>query len=277
LVKCPICSSSNPHEARFCGSCGIPLGPQGELSPRTERRRAFAPLDLGGLLEETFAVYRRNFRSFVLIALFPQIPLFLFSVLPELESWAFIVSVFAVFLLLYFLAAAATVRAVALQYTERPIDVADCYGKAWFKVISLVVSNMAFGLALFGAAVTIVGIPLFFYLAVVWYFFIECIIVEKTGPMAAMWRSRDLVRGSYWRVLGIGAAYTVLFLTLSIVSLLITSLFVQASTILGGLAGVGLSAVAAPIIWIGKTLVYFDLRVRKENYTIDRLAGEIGL
>lgn len=276
-MKCPICNSNNPHEARFCASCGIPLGPQGELSPRTERRREFAPLDLGGLLEETSAVYRRNFRSFVLIALLPQIPLFVFSLLPELESRVFMVSVFAIFFLLYFLAAAATVRAVALQYTERPIDVADCYGKAWFKVISLVVSNMAFGLALIGAIVTIVGIPLFFYLIVVWYFFIECIMVEKTGPMAALWRSRDLVRGSYWRIFGIGVVYTVIFLALSVISLLITGLFANSSVILGGLAGVGLSAVAAPIIWIGKTLVYLDLRVRKENYTMDRLASEIGV
>lgn len=276
-MKCPICNSNNPHEARFCASCGIPLGPQGELSPRTERRREFAPLDLGGLLEETAAVYRRNFRSFVLIALLPQIPLFVFSLLPELESWVFMVSVFAIFFLLYFLAAAATVRAVALQYTERPIDVADCYGKAWFKVISLVVSNMAFGLALIGAIVTIVGIPLFFYLIVVWYFFIECIMVEKTGPMAALWRSRDLVRGSYWRIFGIGVVYTVIFLALSVISLLITGLFANSSVILGGLAGVGLSAVAAPIIWIGKTLVYLDLRVRKENYTMNRLASEIGV
>jgi hypothetical protein len=276
-VKCPICNSNNPHEARFCASCGIPLGPQGELSPRTERRREFAPLNLGGLLEETSAVYRRNFRSFVLIALLPQIPLFVFSLLPELESWVFQVSVFAIFFLLYFLAAAATVRAVALQYTERPIDVADCYGKAWFKVISLVVSNMAFGLALIGAIVTIVGIPLFFYLIVVWYFFIECIMVEKTGPMAALWRSRDLVRGSYWRIIGIAVVYTVIVLALSVISLLITGLFANSSVVLGGCAGVGLSAVAAPITWIGKTLVYFDLRVRKENYTMNRLASEIGV
>ena len=276
-MNCPICSSNNPHEARFCVSCGIPLGPQGELSPRAERRHEFAPLDLSGLLEETIAVYRRNFRSFVLIALLPQIPLFVFSLLPELDSGVFMVSVFAIFFLLYFLATAATVRAVALQYTERPIDVVDCYGKAWFKVISLVVSNMAFGLALIGAVVTIVGIPLFFYLIVVWYFFIECIMVEKTGPMAALWRSRDLVRGSYWRVLGIGGGYTVIVLALSVASLLIASLLAESNVILGGLATVGSSALAAPIIWIGKTLVYFDLRVRKENYTIERLASEIGV
>ena len=51
------------------------------------------------------------------------------------------------------------------------------------------------------------------------------------------------------------------------------------SYINGGVAivllGISLSLVI-PACFIGATLVYFDLRVRKEGYTLERLEAEIG-
>ena len=278
-VKCPICSSNNPHEARFCVSCGIPLGPQGELSPRAERRIEFAPLDLSGLLQETFTVYRRNFWRFVLISFVPQVPSLIFSLVPGLGSWIGGALFFLGFLVLYPLASGASVCAVAQQYLETRVDARYCYRKAWFKIVTLVLANVANTLALIGAAfliVIVVGIPLLFYLVVVWFFFVECIMLEREQPLAALWRSRDLVRGNYWRLFRIGVVFVVLMVALLLISGGLMQIVSKISLTMAIIAYTAAIVVVLPVISIGRTLVYFDLRVRKEKYTMDELAGEMG-
>jgi hypothetical protein len=57
-------------------------------------------------------------------------------------------------------------------------------------------------------------------------------------------------------------------------AVLTSTLFLDSSTA----ATLGLALVAAvgmPWILIGTTLLYFDLRVRKEGFTLETLAGEI--
>ncbi len=277
-MRCPTCGGENPHEARFCVSCGLPLGPQGELGPSTGRRtQGLVPRDLPGLLEETINVYTRNPWPFFLIFFVPQIPGLLLSLAPVPTPWAVVAVGLVALFVLYVLAGGASVCAVGQQYLQPTVEPGYCYRRAWFKVVSLAVANVAFALALFGAVVTIVGIPLFFYLLVVWFFFVECIMVERSGPMAALWRSRDLVRGSYWRVFKIGMTYTLLVVALGLVTLVLSGLFGALSAFLGSLVAAVLSAVAGPFFSIAKTLIYLDLRIRKEGYTTGDLARSLGI
>ena len=46
---------------------------------------------------------------------------------------------------------------------------------------------------------------------------------------------------------------------------------------MANIASAAVSVVLFPVISIGRTLVYFDLRVRKEEYTMDDLALEMGV
>ena len=276
-MRCPTCSANNPHEARFCVSCGLPLGPQGDAGPSTGRIQELAPKDLPGLLEETIRVYKRDPWPFFLIFFVPQIPGILSSLAPSAIDWQALVAGIVLFFVLYVLAGGATVCAVAQQYLQGTVEPGYCYRRAWFKVVSLGVANVVFALALLGAIVTIVGIPLFFYLLVVWFFFVECIMVERTGPMAALWRSRELVKGSYWRVFGIGATYTVLLVALGLGTLVLAGVFAAFSAFLSSLVAAVLSALVGPFFSIGRTLVYLDLRIRKEGYTADDLARDVGI
>ena len=45
--------------------------------------------------------------------------------------------------------------------------------------------------------------------------------------------------------------------------------------VLGTIAGSAVSALILPVMLIGRTLVYLDLRVRKEGYRTDTLASEV--
>ena len=115
--------------------------------------------------------------------------------------------------------------------------------------MTLVLANLVNGLALLGAAVLIlvlIGVPLFFYLVVIWFFFVECIMVENTGPMGALWRSRDLVRGSYWRVFMIGVVYVVLGVVMLIIAEVLATIVASTSPVMANIVSAAVSVVLFP-------------------------------
>lgn len=300
-MNCVACGGSNPHEARFCVTCGVPLGSQGDPGPDDGGRRALVPMELGDLLDRSLAVYRGNFGPFILISLVAHVPVFilmLFSggdvqgaepaqTVDVSEALAELGAVLIATLVIAFVAgyfntvlSAASVAAVGQYYVGGSIDPGYCLRRAWYRIASLSAAYVVFALALVGAGVLIfvlIGIPLFFYLLVVWFFFVEAIMLERKRPLDSLWRSRDLVRGNFWRVLLIGLVYTLLAVGVTVVAGLADLLLSQISPILSSAFLVAVSALITPFGWIGRTLVYYDLRVRKEGYTMDDLAADVGL
>ena len=300
-MSCIACGNSNPHEARFCVTCGVPLGSQGDPGPDGDGRTGLVPMELGDFLERSLAVYRGNFGPFFLIALAAHIPVFiltLFSggdvqsaqtaeavdaaeVIADLGT-VLIATIVLALVAGYFstVLSAASVAAVGQYYVVGGIDLGYCLSRAWYRIASLSLAYVVFALAMLGTAVlmfVLVGIPLFFYLLVVWFFFVECIMLERKKPMDSLWRSRDLVQGNFWRVFLIGLVYTLLAVGVTIVAGLADLLLSPISPVLSSAFLVAVSAFITPFAWIGRTLVYYDLRVRKEQYTMDDLASDMGL
>jgi hypothetical protein len=127
------------------------------------------------------------------------------------------------------------------------------------------------GAVLLAGLATLAGLVAFvipgIWLAVVLYFASQAVVAEGHSPMDALVRSRELVRGQWWRVFGIGIVFSVMIGVLAgIVSVGSTAaadatgreLFVLLGTMLADVVAVGFTAVAG-------TLVFFDLRVRQEG------------
>ena len=124
--------------------------------------------------------------------------------------------------------------------------------------------------------VVIIGIALFFYLLVIWFFAFEAIMIEGKESIAALGRSRELVRGNWWRLFGVGVVFVLIFGAVSIaggIAGLVLEIF---SPVPGQLAFTAATVLVFPVMSIGRTLVYLDLRVRKENYNLGVLAAEAG-
>ena len=311
-MTCPQCGHDNPADARFCATCGSPLRTQVEEAgqpqlPTPEQEYGdLPPRGIGGLLAETFAVYRKNFWPFVLIvliAIVPQVPTFALDVNPDFGSGWSGVLLFTPGLLLAFIVTilipAASVYAVAQHYAGTRIDVGECFKRAWFKVMSLVMASVLVALPLillwvfilgpinsldqcrlstsdchlgdlWQLAIPAIAIPPFLYLFVMWLFIDEAIMIEGRGAIAALGRSMELVRGSWWRVFGIVVVFVLILLGTSKVVLEL------GYTISIGLIVPAVATVLVlPILLIGRTLVYLDLRVRKEGYTLGALASEV--
>lgn len=291
--RCSSCGTENPSDAAFYGSCGVRMGPQpgtgddpgGAVAQRPGLSASpLIPRDLGELLSETFRVYGASFRAFYTIALIAQIPLAIGQILLESGSTAAIV-IGVLFLLpgivLSILAVGATSFAVATHYLGGQVRVGTCYGRASGSVLSLVGTTILFFVAVAISAllsIILIGIPLLLYLLVSWYFFAQVIMIEGTaGPREAVGRSGRLVRGTWWRVFGLGIVFVIVAGILGSMSSIpgaIASIFSsEAETVLNAIF---LSAVL-PMGYIGATLVYLDLRVRKEAYTLETMASEVGM
>jgi hypothetical protein len=115
-------------------------------------------------------------------------------------------------------------------------------------------------------------------------FFVQAVVVEGRGPLGALRRSWRLVRGSYWRVLGIVLLLLLLVYILVGVPTGIAGVVIQVifpdpvrhfalrqslSTLIGYISQI----VVLPLQLVAYTLLYYDLRVRKEGYDIELLAA----
>jgi Membrane domain of glycerophosphoryl diester phosphodiesterase len=135
---------------------------------------------------------------------------------------------------------------------------------------------------LFVGAIAIVTIPVVIWVAIRWSVALPALFAEGIGPVKALGRSWNLVRDNWWRTLGI----------LIIVSIMVSLIQTALQVLFGGVAAVvpGLNgdlragvvttittlvdALVGAITPIAITMLYLDLRVRKEGLDLDQLARQ---
>ena len=109
----------------------------------------------------------------------------------------------------------------------------------------------------------------------------QAIVLEKLGGLDGLRRSWRLVRGSFWRVLGItlmvgflvaiigtGPAYVI-----AIVANVLP--FPAAGVILNAASQALLTIVVLPLQFAAITLLYYDLRIRKEGFDLQLMAQQL--
>jgi len=236
---------------------------------------ALPPRNLGELLSESFTVYSRNFVPFFALALIAAAP----SILGALTEGSSRVVLFIVGLLFSRCVYTSITWAVAQQYIGRSVTVGQCLSVALKHLGTIVVAGILAFLIVAGSAVLIlliIGIYFFFYFLVSLFFTTEAIVIDRTSATGAISRSINLVRGSWWRVLGIGIVFVLATGLITLVLQIPAAIIGVANETTGEVISAAVASVVAPIIPIGRTLLYLDLRVRKENLTLDRLAVEMG-
>ena len=253
-----------------------------------ERPRALPTRSLGELLNETFAIYGRHFWPFIGLVAVVQVPVRLLTYGmgsgPVGYGVAIVLGAFAT-LYVY----AALVCAVGQHYVAAAVDINACYRRVWWRIASLTLLTLILGACIaLGVILGFLVIPaiiLAVYL-VYWSVAVPAVIVEGHKPAAALRRSFRLVRENWWRVFGI----TLVILLVSLgLGLVIGAPFYLISWIvspaeptalsnaveLGG--GMVVALAVPPVASIAGTLLYYDLRVRKEDYSFAILSREMGV
>jgi hypothetical protein len=130
----------------------------------------------------------------------------------------------------------------------------------------------AAAIGVLAAVVTVVGMGVGGLFA--WARFVNvtaAIMLEGAGAFASVGRSNALVRGHSWRVAGVVGMMGVLYVVTYLTTWAVGYLFVRSAEISGNIAGVLVVAVY-PFIASLLTLLYYDLRIRREGYDLELMA-----
>jgi hypothetical protein len=188
------------------------------------------------------------------------------------------VIVIAVALVSSALANATTVIIVSDNYLGREVTIGNAITQAFSRFGTVLLVALLQALAV-GVGLVLFVIPGF--LCVAWFFAaVTVVVVEGRGPIESLRRSRDLARGSVNHILGV---YFLTGLVVGVASALINALLaaLASATHLGPQAAAVLSNAAtvlvSPFFAVVTTLLYFDLRIRKEGLDLELMAKELGV
>lgn len=180
------------------------------------------------------------------------------------------------------LVTAACVKAVSDVYLDQPSGFRPSLRFAARRLHSLVWLTivMSFLLVLAFIAFVIPGI----YLFAAWAVSTPVLIIEGPRGMKALRRSRQLVAGQWWPT---ATVLLVANLMVSVIiaifqGVLLAIVFSDSDSLVVGVALITVSGaigsvLVQPFAAAVRTVLYYDLRVRKEGYDVDLLAEQLGL
>nr|MBN2276766.1 hypothetical protein [candidate division Zixibacteria bacterium] len=300
---CPSCGAEillkylKPGDTARCRNCGhdvivpdtaeisdripeytnfLPIQPP-PLSPPVEKN-ILGPRDISEIFGESFRIYVKHFLNLMIMTALIYLPLYILShiniwnnlditsfhngdiIISFPEAILFMIETIVVAPLYN----AAIVCLIGDQYLNRKIKIGHSYKRAFKRYGTMVFAGILYSLAVTALLITIVGIPFAIYLSVAWYVFIPAILFEKCGVLDSLARSRNLVKGSWWKIFWIGLILNIVMFVLMIIFELVPDYIKH----LGWM-------IASPLIPIVGVIIYFDLRVRKDGYNPDALEKEM--
>jgi hypothetical protein len=280
------------------------MGDAGGGAERTELR----PLSVGGVLDATFQVYRRHFLAFVTVVAVIAVPIAAFHLIEAIRDGTsgteslyrlvvygestpsssegfsglgLVVSFVSVMSMVITGGAATLVASAAIL--GRPVHVRTAYGQTVHRLVALVWAELLYLLAVGLLAITCIGLPFAFYVGLGWSLIFQAMLLERCGVTDAMRRSWHLVAGERWRLLACFVLVMLLTTVLSSMPMLLFGGAIQAWNELNqdsqipllalqvgeALVGVLGEVLFSAIGTITTTLLYYDLRVRKEGFDLE--------
>jgi hypothetical protein len=249
------------------------------------------PLTLGELLDRTFLFYRQHFALFVGVTALPNLLSLMFGLaLVVTRSRAsgpgsVLISALAasvVFLVTAVFTQAATVVVVSQIQLAKPTGILDAFRSIRPRLAELVVLtlNMGVRIALGFLLLIVPGILLSLRYALA----IPVAILEWSSGSESLLRSADLTRGHRGRIL---LVYILFFVMSTIVNLLWQ---LPSRLLFGAVRGVSQAmtaqiaaqffsfatqALIGPVATIAFTLLYYDVRVRKEAFDLEHMMRQL--
>ncbi len=238
------------------------------------------------MVAEAFRIYRRRWREFLWMSALVHAPIAVIDQLIGTGAWA-ITLVIALSLLGSAAFFGAAVSAVCQHYLLGRVDVGTAYRRAQWRYVSiLAVTVLTTAVVVGGALLVWIVVPFIAAVvyAVYWSVAAPAVIVEGHKPVDALKRSFGLVRGSWWRTFGASMAFVLVAVGMSLIGWMPYWIADWSgggdSSATVGLRWIGQMVVAVgvpPILAICWTLLYYDIRIRKEELSLARLGEELGL
>ncbi|MGZ6954143.1 MAG: hypothetical protein ACXVJX_18790 [Acidimicrobiia bacterium] len=266
------------------------------------------PLGVGEVLDTAFRVYRTRFKDLLIAVAIPLVPLIALQILVNLSvssetrletqngvlvrttgpSTGVALGVTAVTILISILASAiaqgSSIRIISDQYLGSTTTWSDSLRFALERLGSIIWVSLLAGIsAILGLVLCVLpGV----YLWVAFSVSVPALLIENDKGTKALSRSRVLVRGRWWPTFG---TFVVVYLLQFVISAGL-SIVVGGGTIasgritgatsariLSGLVTGGITVMMTPLLAAVATIIYFDLRVRKEGFDVALMAQRLGV
>ena len=265
-------------------------------------QRQFGQRGLGDILNETFVIYGSHFKKFILLIAIIEVPVALLAAIP-LDSRTFGIVLNLINFIALTFAYGAAIFAVGQHYVTGQVSVARCYTRVLWRGRSVLILGIV--QAVMGATFLalselmieterLIILPVALVLLVAMVMFViylttaaPAVIVEGYRSMSALRRGFALARGTELRIILNLVVYSLVALGLLIVILLPFLIFASVTasgeefSLIGRIAvtaGAALASVLVlPVTYIPATLLYYDIRLRKEGYDVSQLSEEMGV
>lgn len=258
---------------------------------------ALRPLSTGELLDRTFSLYRSHFGLFVGIFALPHLVVLAVQFLQLINQRSYgrmpnvlativwLVAIKFVGLVMAAASQAAAVIAVSELYLDRTASLTDSFSRVKAHLLGVIGISIIIGLGI-GAGIVFLVIPSIL-LAIIWSLSVPTKVLENKGPLAAMSRSVDLVRGDWGRIFVVGLLVFVLKYGVQMLMqapiLVATYLSAKAgmrNAVLGWqiallVAGFVAESLVGAVGTIAFSLLYYDERVRKEAFDLQLMMSTI--
>ncbi|MBP2642551.1 MAG: hypothetical protein H6Q67_438 [Firmicutes bacterium] len=250
----------------------------------------FQPKGIGELLDNTFSLYKRQFKSYVTFAAVG----FLLNMLLNIMELVFglnlvratgitiivILGIMIVSFVIWLSMDGGLIKKAAEQILEREISNGEAYRFGFRKSGKIFLSYLLYGIiVMIGLLLLIIpGIYLMFSFALAR----QALIIEGVGAWTALKRSRQLIKGSWWRVtwfIFLISAITIILIYVPFLILAVLNVWMFGAGLHGQIVNLILvtivSCLVVPIPVIACTLLYYDLKVRKENFDIHTMVDNL--
>ena len=278
-------------------------------NPQQTETHSLQAMSFSEILDGMFSLYRKHFPLFfrIVVVYFilrytsdKIIQFFLFESLSVGEPVPLFIMTLSTYLILILVSGVLS-YASAEVLLGRTVTTGAAYQYTLNKYIPLLVCFFIYVFVCTGLAITCIGIPFFVFFLIRWSVYTLPILIEDHSALGALRRSSELVKNTWWRVCGITLAILLIYLMIQsilsnsfgIVFFLLTGnnetevfeimkqMFFPMSVDIGwglylirSFVTIAIEAITIPISVIGSTLIYFDLRVRKEAYDLEMQATQ---
>ena len=169
------------------------------------------PMNFTDILDGIFTVYRNHYRLLLEIAAvylvlgFAVDLISAYFIIGATPSTIFVIAGFSLMAtsVISLLVTAGLMYASAQVYLTREMTSGAAFQQALRRFWSYLGSGVLYLLAVGGLCITVIGIPFGIYFGVRWSLYSLPVLLEESKAWNALGRSTELVKGSWWRVLGI--------------------------------------------------------------------------
>ncbi len=250
------------------------------------------------LIDDAAVLFRSGMRPFLLSGALIMIPtgvlqIILAFLVPAGDANATLAGSsllqFAVFFLGLLVLTSAQIWIAFERWQGRQPDVRDAFMASRSHLLRMAGLIVLYVGALALMSVSVIGIPAAIFFGVAWALAIPVLVIERLAPRAALRRSRALIRGHWWRVVGLALVLTFVQIVVAF-GFRLPGLFFGADSLFFNpgddvprlvvvadiIGNVAARIVVTPLSICAVVLLYVDQRVRVEGLDIEQHARELG-